>query len=74
MITVVALLAGVVILLALGLAAAVDVFRQTAAWSDRHGHAQHGWTATDDLQTTRLLQHPAVPSGARTSSALCSEE
>jgi hypothetical protein len=74
MITVLALLAGAMLLLALGVAAVVDAYRQTAAWSARHGAGQHRWTAMDDLQTARLLQHPVTPSRARNGSALCSEE
>jgi hypothetical protein len=74
MITVLALVGAGVLVLALGLAAAVDLFRQTAAWSARHDTAPHGWTALDDVQIARLLQHPAVSSEARNGSALDSGE
>jgi hypothetical protein len=50
-----------VVLLAFAVVAAVDVFRQTAAWSARHDDDAHGWTTTDDDQIARLLQHPAMP-------------
>jgi hypothetical protein len=58
MTTVIALLALGALVLALGVAAAADLFRQTAAWSDRHGDDAPGWTMTDDAQIARLLQHP----------------
>jgi hypothetical protein len=83
MITVFALLAGGALLVALGAATVRDVFRQTGAWSARHGATprattrqtvQHRWSALDDVQIARLLQHPAVRSEAGHGAALSSEE
>jgi hypothetical protein len=74
MIAVLAVLVAALLLLALAVAAAVDVFRQTAAWSARHSAGPQPWTATDDVQVARMLRHPAMPSGTRTGSALCSEQ
>jgi hypothetical protein len=73
-ITVVAVIAGAALVLALGVAAAVDAFRQTGRWSARHDTDPWRWSRSDDVEIERWLQHPSTPSEASNGSAVCSEE